>query len=83
MLVLIISRFDPIKINSIMDMVMSAFGDVIGDALSGIGIITLNNMLSGTFYGMLAIVLPVIFVVLTANGLIATQVDRGSMAYTL
>jgi ABC-2 type transport system permease protein len=83
MLILIISRFDPIKINSMVDMFMSAFGDVIGDALSGIGIISLNNMLSGTFYGMLAIVLPVIFVVLTANGLIATQVDKGSMAYTL
>ena len=83
MLVLIISRFDPIKINSMVDMIMSAFGDVIGDALSGIGVITLNNMLSGTFYGMLAVVLPVIFVVLTANGLIAVQVDKGSMAYTL
>jgi ABC-2 type transport system permease protein len=83
MSVLIISRFDPIRINSMLDMVMSAFGDAIGDALSGIGVITLNNMLSGTFYGMLAIVLPVIFVVLTANGLIAAQVDKGSMAYTL
>ncbi|MCL2172581.1 MAG: ABC transporter permease [Candidatus Bathyarchaeota archaeon] len=83
MLALIISRFDPIQINSMMDMVMSAFGDVLGDALSAIGPITLNNMLSGTFYGMLAIVLPVIFVVLTANGLIAAQVDKGSMAYTL
>jgi ABC-2 type transport system permease protein len=83
MSILIISRFDPIKINSMVDMIIGAFGDTLGDALSGIGPITLNNMLSGTFYGMLAVVLPVIFVVLTANGLIAAQVDKGSMAYTL
>jgi ABC-2 type transport system permease protein len=83
MLVLIISRFDPIKLNSIVDMVMSTFGDSLGDRLSGLGYITLNSMLSSSFYGMLAVVLPVIFVVLTANGLIAAQVDKGSMAYTL
>jgi ABC-2 type transport system permease protein len=83
MSILIISRFDPIKINSMVDMIIGAFGDTLGEALSGLGPITLNNMLSGTFYGMLAIVLPVIFVVLTANGLIAAQVDKGSMAYTL
>ncbi|MDR2700616.1 MAG: ABC transporter permease [Nitrososphaerota archaeon] len=83
MSVLIIAQFDPIQINSMMDMIASAFGDAMGDVLSGIGTITLNNMLSGTFYGMLAVVLPVIFVVLTANGLIAAQVDKGSMAYTL
>ncbi|MDR0797143.1 MAG: ABC transporter permease [Nitrososphaerota archaeon] len=83
MSVLIISRFDPIKINSLVDTIMSAFGDVIGDAISGLGTITLNTMLSGTFYGMLAVVLPVIYVVLTANGMIAAQVDNGSMAYTL
>jgi ABC-2 type transport system permease protein len=80
---LIIAQFDPIRINSMVDMIVGAFGDVAGDALSGFGPITLNNMLSTSFYGMLAVVLPVIFVVLTANGLIAAQVDKGSMAYTL
>jgi ABC-2 type transport system permease protein len=83
MSVLIISRFDPIQINSMVDMLMSAFGDSLGDSFSGIGNITLTSMLSSSFYGMLAVVLPVIFIVLTANGLIAAQVDKGSMAYTL
>jgi len=83
MLALIIAQFDPIRINSMMDMIAGALGDAGGGALGRIGPITLNNMLSTSFYGMLAVVLPVIFVVLTANGLIAAQVDKGSMAYTL
>ena len=35
------------------------------------------------FYGMMTTILPAIYVLVTANKLIASQVDRGSMAYIL
>ncbi len=35
------------------------------------------------FYGMMTTILPAIYVLVTANKLIAAQVDRGSMAYVL
>lgn len=35
------------------------------------------------FYGMMTTILPSIYVLVTANKLIASQVDRGSMAYVL
>ncbi|WEK55938.1 MAG: ABC transporter permease subunit [Candidatus Cohnella colombiensis] len=41
------------------------------------------GMLSNTFYGIHGALLPIIFIIMTANGLIASQVDRGSMAYLL
>jgi ABC-2 type transport system permease protein len=44
---------------------------------------TLLGMLSQQFYQMLAVILPMIFIIITANSLIASQVDRGSMAYLL
>ena len=80
MSVLVISMFDPIMLNSMIETLSSVLGDSLG---SRIGVVTLNSMLARSFYGMLAVVLPIIFVVLTANGLIASQVDKGSMAYTL
>lgn len=78
-----ISIFDPVELNSLVETLTSVLGDSFGEVLSSIGIITINSTLARTFYGMIAVVLPVIYVVLTANGLIASQVDRGSMAYTL
>jgi ABC-2 type transport system permease protein len=81
--VLSISIFDPVELNSLVETLTSVLGDSFGEVLSSIGIITINSTLARTFYGMIAVVLPVIYVVLTANGLIASQVDRGSMAYTL
>lgn len=41
------------------------------------------SMLGSTFFSMQGVLLPVIFIVLTANGLLAAQVDKGSMAYLL
>lgn len=40
-------------------------------------------MLGNSFYVMIGVVLPLIYIIITANSLIAAQVDRGSMAYTL
>lgn len=44
---------------------------------------TFLGMLAQTFYTLQGIILPLIFIILTANNLIAAQVDRGSMAYLL
>ncbi|MDR3309847.1 MAG: hypothetical protein LBS90_00665 [Oscillospiraceae bacterium] len=48
----------------------------------------INNMTSvlgmlSQFYSMLGVILPMIFIIITANSLVAAQVDRGSMAYLL
>ncbi len=40
-------------------------------------------MLFTIFYGMMTTILPGIYVLVTANKLLASQVDRGSMAYVL
>ena len=42
-----------------------------------------QNLLFVIFYGMMTTILPAIYVLVTANKLIASQVDRGSMAYVL
>jgi ABC-2 type transport system permease protein len=45
--------------------------------------IGLTGYLAGYFFGFLTIVFPMIFTIVTANRLIAKDVDRGSMAYLL
>ncbi|MBR1384020.1 MAG: hypothetical protein IJ555_09490, partial [Ruminococcus sp.] len=42
-----------------------------------------RSLLFTIFYGMMTTILPGIYVLVTANKLIASQVDRGSMAYIL
>lgn len=42
-----------------------------------------QSMLFVIFYGMMTTILPGIYCLVTANKLIASQVDRGSMAYVL
>ena len=42
-----------------------------------------QNLLFLIFYGMMTTILPGVYVLVTANKLIAGQVDRGSMAYVL
>lgn len=42
-----------------------------------------QSLLFTIFYGMMTTILPGIYVLVTANKLIASQVDRGSMAYVL
>ena len=44
---------------------------------------SLLNMLSRQFYVGMGMLLPLIYLIITANALIASQVDRGSMAYIL
>ena len=42
-----------------------------------------QSLLFTIFYGMMTTILPGIYVLVTSNKLIASQVDRGSMAYVL
>lgn len=42
-----------------------------------------KSLLFEIFYGMMATIIPSIYVLLTANKLLANQVDKGSMAYVL
>lgn len=42
-----------------------------------------RSLLFQIFYGMMTTILPGIYVLVTANKLLASQVDRGSMAYVL
>lgn len=44
---------------------------------------TLLSMLASTFYSIHGVIFPIIYIIMTANSLIASQVDRGSMAYLL
>ena len=73
----LIGAFNPETITSMNDMVSgTALANILGDS-SFIG------MLSQTFYSIQGIILLLIYIIITANSLIVSQVDRGSMAYTL
>lgn len=41
------------------------------------------DLTTTVFYGMMSIIVPAIFAIISSNGLLASQVDNGSMAYTL
>lgn len=80
---LVIAVYDPKMIQSMMDMVkdMPGMADMMGDQMDSMT--TLLGMLGESFYGMQGVILALIFVIMTANTLVASQVDRGSMAYLL
>jgi len=78
----IISVFDPRMIRQMMNI----FSDIpgIGERIQEMmGTFSLLGMLGNSFYNLQGVILPMIFIIMTANSLIASQVDRGSMAYTL
>ncbi|MDR1565459.1 MAG: ABC transporter permease subunit [Oscillospiraceae bacterium] len=80
---LVIAVYDPKMIQGMMDMVkdMPGIADMMGDRMDGMT--SLLGMLGQSFYGMQGVILALIFVIMTANTLVASQVDRGSMAYLL
>ena len=80
--VLIIAMFDPelgAALNELaksMPQIMAMFGmDEVGSGLIG--------FMSNYLYGFIMLVLPMVFSILTANRLVAKQVEQGSMAYLL
>ena len=79
---LIIGIFNP----ATMDQIMGMMGRLIDDPaiLATISAnFSLLNMISMQFYAGMGMLLPLIYMIITANSLIASQVDRGSMAYIL
>jgi ABC-2 type transport system permease protein len=75
--VVLIAVFNPSTISDMSGLVKDTpLASLLGEA-------TFLGMLSNTFYGIQGVLLPVVFIIMTANSLVASQVDRGSMAYIL
>lgn len=55
----------------------AAFSEKFGSMGSFLGLLSQN------YYGLIAIILAMLYVIIVANKLVASQVDRGSLAYTL
>ena len=85
----IINTFDP----HAMRLAMQAFGPdgpgagmgggPLGTGTSRFGMLTIPDLMASGYYAMLGLIMPLVYVIITANTLIALQIDRGSMAYTL
>jgi len=85
----IINTFDP----HAMRLAVQAFGadgpaagmggGPLGTGTSRFGLFTIPDLMASGYYAMLGLIMPLVYVVITANSLIASQIDRGSMAYTL
>lgn len=72
------ARYEAIK--SITDQVP----EKVATALSELGNMDMYGLIIGSmFYKIAGLLLPMVFVITTANGLLAGQVDSGSMAYVL
>ena len=80
---IVIAVYDPKMISSMMNMVkdMPGMAAMMGDRMNSMT--SLLGMLGESFYGMQGAILALIFVIMTANSLVAAQVDSGSMAYIL
>lgn len=75
--VVLIAVFDPDTINSMASMVEGTPLDNILGSSSFLG------MLSQTYFSLQGVLLGLIFIVVTANSVIVSKVDKGSMAYLL
>ncbi len=64
--------------------ILSTLPEEVGDALEDIGSMDLYGILVGSiFFKIAGLLLPIIYMIMAANNLIAGQVDSGSMAYVL
>ena len=85
----IINTFDP----HAMRLAVQAFGTdgppagmgggPFGTGTSRFGLFTIPDLMASGYYAMLGLIMPLVYVVITANSLIALQIDRGTLAYTL
>lgn len=63
---------------------LSTLPDEVSDALEEIGQADLYTLIVGSiFYKLAGLLLPIIYMIMASNNLIAGQVDSGSMAYVL
>lgn len=77
MFVVLTAVFSPETLAGMADMLE---GTPMADMLAGTSFL---SVIGQSFYNLQGVLLPLIYIILTANSLIAAQVDRGSMAYTL
>lgn len=63
---------------------LASLPDQVSDAIKEIGELDLYSLIVGSiFYKLAGLLLPIIYMIMASNNLIAGQVDRGSMAYVL
>lgn len=63
---------------------LSTLPDTVSEALEEIGQMDLYTLVVGSiFYKLAGLLLPIIYMIMASNNLIAGQVDSGSMAYVL
>jgi ABC-2 type transport system permease protein len=75
--VILVAVFEPETISNLTDLIKGTPLENILEEQTFLG------MLAQTFYSIHGVILPIIFIIITANSLIASQVDKGSMAYLL
>lgn len=70
--------------NDVSQSFLSTLPSTVSDALEEIGKADLYTLIVGSiFYKLAGLLLPIIFMIMTSNNLVAGQVDSGSMAYVL
>ena len=63
---------------------LASLPESVGESLRELGTMDLFNLITGSiFYKVAGLLLPIIYIIMVANNLIAGQVDSGSMAYVL
>lgn len=82
-LTIFISMYDPSGIEGMDAMLEMLPQELISAVGFNVDFAGLTGYLAGYFYGFLAIVFPMIFTIVTANKLVAKDVENGSMAYLL
>ena len=71
-------------IEDVSDSLLESLPQEVSDALQEIGKMDLYTLIVGSiFYKLAGLLLPIIFMIMASNNLIAGQVDSGSMAYVL
>lgn len=70
--------------SSVTDSLLASLPDDVADALQEVGQADLYTLIVGSiFYKLAGLLLPIIYMIMASNNLIAGQVDSGSMAYVL
>ncbi len=70
--------------NDVSTSFLSTLPEAVSDALEEIGQADLYTLIVGSiFYKLAGLLLPIIYMIMASNNLIAGQVDSGSMAYVL
>ncbi len=81
------SEMEAYKLSLIPSLSKSLLDDLpeeIADALTELGGLDISNLVIGNmFFKMAGILLPIVYIIMASNNLVASQVDSGSMAYVL